>query len=121
MFRKMAIEINENVLLTIAGVIFVPIFVFLIKMIMEVANIRTKLDTFDSHIDESKSAIKKIADFGYELRAIKTALADIDGDLKYLFNSVHHEASSKGEKEPDRFGSRRQFKQRGVDNEENGQ
>lgn len=82
----MGIEINENVLLTIAGVIFVPIFVFLIKMIMEVANIRTKLDAFQAHIDETKVYIKKILDFDYEIRLIKTRLAEIEDDLKYLFS-----------------------------------
>ncbi len=111
----MAIEINENVLLTIAGVVFVPIFVFLIKMIMEVANIRSKLDTFEAHIDESKTSLKKIADFNYEMRAIKGTLADIDDDLKYLFNSVYQDTTtSRGEEEHNTFGSRRQFKKRGI-------
>lgn len=110
----MAIEINENVLLTIAGVIFVPIFVFLIKMIMEVANIRTKLDIFDAHIEETRSNIKKVSDFGYEIRAIKTSLSDIDDDLKYLFSTVHHDPTDVGGGPADTYGSRRTFRKRGV-------
>ncbi|MGE5661483.1 MAG: hypothetical protein ACM3X1_04475 [Ignavibacteriales bacterium] len=101
----MGLEINENVLLTIAGVIFVPIFVFLIKMIMEVANIRTKLDAFQAHIDETKAYIKKILDFDYEIRLIKTRLAEIEDDLKYLFSE-----RSNNKIYDEKRGARRRFR-----------
>lgn len=112
----MGIEINENVLLTIAGVIFVPIFVFLIKMIMEVANIRTKLDSFQAHIDATKDFIKHFTNVDYEIRWLKERLNDIEDDLKYLF-SDHHVGKGIGDSN-NTFGSRRRFKGGRNHNEE---
>lgn len=41
----MAIPIDESVLLTVAGLVFIPVFGFCIKMIMETGSLKAKLES----------------------------------------------------------------------------
>jgi hypothetical protein len=50
----MVVELNENVLLGLAGLVFVPVFIFCVKMIIEVGNLNAKTDTIKSDLKDLK-------------------------------------------------------------------
>lgn len=54
---KMVVELNENVLLGLAGLVFVPVFIFCVKMIIEVGNLNAKTDVIKSDIKDLKDKI----------------------------------------------------------------
>ena len=58
----MAIPIDESTLLTVAGLIFIPVFGFCIKMIMEMSSYKARMKEFDDHIIEAKEWKKEITE-----------------------------------------------------------
>lgn len=96
----MAIPIDENVLLGLAGVVFLPTFLFAIKMIMEVGNLKTKhdlevgaikqdIDNRFKRQDEANDRMQKEIDmlnqfsYGRDAKSIPSFLSDIKETLEH--------------------------------------
>lgn len=79
------VEIPESYLLTFLGVIFVPLFIFLIKMIIEQGNTKLKVDRMIDHIEESKTLIEHVHGHETEIKLIRQRLNQIEDELKHLF------------------------------------
>ena len=54
----MAILIDENILLGVAGLVFIPVLVFFVKLIIEVGNIKSKIDGINNQITKSETGFK---------------------------------------------------------------
>lgn len=81
----MAIPIDENILLFIAGALFIPLFGFLIKMIIEMSSNRAKFKTYDDHIEESKEWKKEINELLKTKSVADLRLNNIETDIKELY------------------------------------
>lgn len=75
------VEIPEAYIIFFLGVIFVPLFVFLVKMIIEAGKNATRLDLYDAHIEDTKKLPTTI-------ELIKQRLEDLENDVKELFRRV---------------------------------
>lgn len=51
----MAISIDENVLLFLAGAIFIPIIIFMVKLVVDVGIIKSSVATMQRQIDKLDS------------------------------------------------------------------
>lgn len=78
------VEIPESYLLTFLGVIFVPLFIFLMKMIMEQGNTRTKVENIIRHIEETKDLVKQVYEHTTEIKLIRQRLDQIEAEVKDL-------------------------------------
>jgi hypothetical protein len=87
-----AIPIDESSILTLTGLVFIPLFIFLIKMIIEQGKNNARLDTLDEHIKETKGHHTTI-------ELIRQRLEALEGDVKYLFRIAKYR------EERDRRGS----------------
>ena len=77
----MAIEIDENILMGAAAVIFVPLFVFFIKLIIQMGTIQGKIDSMNATIAEHKTAVTDLNEMLYEMKVIKHRLDRIESQL----------------------------------------
>src|SRR5688572_2694043 len=82
----MAIEIDESLLLGLAALIFVPVFLFCIKMIMKVGTIESKLDNVHQHISSSQKDSVELNAAKTELRLLEARVKGIEKDVDYLLS-----------------------------------
>jgi hypothetical protein len=73
-----AIPLDENILLTVAGLVFVPVFVFFVKLIIEVGNIKNKLDSIGEQIKETELSIEKIREHESDIRILKLRVDNLE-------------------------------------------
>ena len=102
----MAISIDENILLFIAGVIFIPVFIFFIKMIMEVGNIKNKVDGIDGFIKEFKVIIDKYRQDSTDLKILESRLSHVEDEMNYV-RKIHREEHPESRMEDEKFRSYR--------------
>jgi cell division protein FtsL len=74
----MVISIDENILMGAAAVIFVPLFVFFIKLIIQMGTIQEKITTMNNTITEHKTAVINLNQVLYEMKIIKERLDRIE-------------------------------------------
>lgn len=79
------VEIPETALLTLSGLIFIPLFIYLIKNVMEQGNIRSKLERYEQHLDDTKDFFSKFTNIDAEISFIKQRLHNLESDFKDLF------------------------------------
>lgn len=79
------VEIPETYLIALGGMVFIPLFIFLMKMIMEQSNTRSKLDLLDRHLEETKDYPSNMTSFRADVAYIKDRLTRIEEDIKHLF------------------------------------
>lgn len=75
----MAIPLDENLLLGVAGLVFVPVFIFFVKLTIEVGNIKNKLDGIGEQIKETEISIEKIRELASDLRVLKLRVDNLEG------------------------------------------
>lgn len=80
------VDIPESYLITFLGVVFVPLFIFLMKMIIEQGNTKTKMDSMMTHIEESKDLFNKVFGHETEIKLIKQKLIHIENEIRQLFS-----------------------------------
>lgn len=78
----MAITLDENVLIFVAGGVFIPLFVFLIKLIIEVGTIKGKIDTLTSSHVDTKRAIDAIVECQSDIRILKIRVDNLERDYR---------------------------------------
>lgn len=87
----MAVMIDENVLFFVVGAMFIPVFIFSIKMIIEFGNLKTKYDALKQEMenrferqDETNERVQKSLDllnqfsWGRSAKSVPAFLSDID-------------------------------------------
>ena len=79
------VEISESYLLFAAGAVFIPLFGFLIKMIIEQASNKNKIVEFEKHLDDAKEITKKVSDMDWQIKVLEQKLQELDQDLKEFF------------------------------------
>lgn len=84
----MAISIDENILMGAAAVIFVPLFVFFIKLIMQMATIQSQIQAMNASINEHKQAVTEFNRMLSDMRIIKLRLDNIEDQL-----NIRHKGS----------------------------
>lgn len=89
------VEIPEAILLGSAVGIFIPLFVYLTKMIMEMANIKNKIVSIEGHMQEAKEMYQKVIVIESELKVIKA-------DIIYKFDR-QEELNDRHDKSIDRL------------------
>lgn len=95
------VDIPESYLLTFLGVIFVPLFIFLMKMIIEQGNTKTKIDSMMTHIDESKDLFSKVFGHETEIKLIKQKLIHLENEIRQLFS--RNRSSNMGDRDGSYF------------------
>lgn len=89
------VEIDESILLTVAGMVFVPVFIFAIKMIMEVGNLKTRTDSTETYIKEAKEMYQRVIVAESEIKSMKQ-------DILYKFGR-QEELNDRHDKSIDRL------------------
>lgn len=79
------VEIPETYLLFFIGAVFIPLFGFLIKMIMEQSANKAKMDVFSKHIEETKDHPTNLAAVRADITYIKERINSMNQDIKHLF------------------------------------
>lgn len=74
----MTIQIDENILLAAAGLIFVPLFIFFIKLIIQMSAIQGKIDNINDTIKEHKESINELNNVLYEIRMVKLRIDNVE-------------------------------------------
>ena len=78
----MGITIDENILLGAAAVIFVPLFVFFIKLIIEMGAIKGRLEAMCGNIQEHKKAVDEMIKVQSDINLIKLRLDNIENQMR---------------------------------------
>lgn len=92
----MVVSIDENILLGAAVAVFIPLFVFLIKLIIEVGNIKGKIDAMCMNIEEHKRSVSDMNSIKTELKLIDMRLDNIDQELRTKKGAPMESDSSRG-------------------------
>lgn len=90
--RHNMVEVPTEYILVFFSVVFVPLFIFLMKMIMEQNKTVSRLDTYDEHLKETKGHHTTI-------ELIRQRLETLEGDVKELFRRIRNYNN-------DRYGDR---------------
>lgn len=94
------VEIPETALLTLSGLIFIPLFIYLIKNVMEQGNIKSKIEKYEKHLEDTRDFWSKFTNIDAEIGFIKQRLHNLEADLKDLFRrrtrEDHHGHNSEG-------------------------
>lgn len=80
----MAISLDENILLFIAGAVFIPVFIFFVKMIIELGSIKTKIDTLYSQIKGSEASVSKVVEQASDIRILKLRVDNVERDVDHI-------------------------------------
>lgn len=80
----MAISLDENILLFIAGAVFIPVFIFFVKMIIELGSIKTKIDTMYSQIKGSEASVGKVVEQASDIRILKLRVDNVERDVDHI-------------------------------------
>lgn len=78
----MGIQIDETILFGAAIAIFIPLFVFFVKLIIEIGNIKGKLEAMCNNIEEHKKALDNTNQMHTDLRLINLRLDNIESELR---------------------------------------
>lgn len=89
----MAISIDENILLGVAGLVFIPVLVFFVKLIIEVGTIKSKIDGLNNQISKSETGFSKIEEHSSDLRVLKLRMDNLEKDVDHLSKSANPESS----------------------------
>ena len=89
------VEIPETLLFGAAIGIFIPLFIFLIKMVMEQANTKNKLSAIDAHITDTKEWLKRLTDLETDLKILRITLKNIENNIMDLFGKKNRNTSSR--------------------------
>jgi uncharacterized protein YoxC len=90
----MAISLDENILLFIAGAVFIPVFIFFVKMIIELGSIKTKIDTLYSQMKGSEASVSKVVEQASDIRILKLRVDNLERDVDHLVKRTNPESSS---------------------------
>lgn len=77
------VEVPVEYIIVFVTAMFIPLFVYLMKMNNETAKNAARMDHFDDHIKETKTHHTAI-------ELIKQRLEDIENDVKELFRRVSY-------------------------------
>lgn len=75
-------EIPDAYLVLFFTGIFIPLFIFLMKMIIEQGKNSARLDKYDEHLQETKGITTMVA-------LVKQRLEDLERDVKELFRKFN--------------------------------
>ena len=78
----MAVSIDENILLGCAVAIFIPLFVFLVKLIIEVGNVKGRIETMCTNIEDYKKTVGDMNSVKTDLRLIDMRLTSIENEIR---------------------------------------
>lgn len=78
----MVVPIDENILLGAAVAIFIPLFVFLVKLIIEVGNIKGKIETMCDNITKHEKSVSDMIAVKTDLRLIEMRLNNIENEMR---------------------------------------
>lgn len=92
----MTVPIDESLLLGFMGMIFIPLFIFLIKMIITVGKIESRLDNLCQRFIEMKGERDNIVELQSDIRILKLRLDGMEEDISMLRGySKYYSSSSK--------------------------
>lgn len=78
----MAIPLDENLLLGTAGLIFVPLFIFFVKLLIEIGGIKNRLESVANQMSKYDTAYDYITEVKYNIRDIQRRLDQIERDFR---------------------------------------
>lgn len=78
----MPVSIDENILLGAGVAVFIPIFVFFIKLIIEIGNIKGRIETMCNNIEEHKKSLTDVNSIKTDLKLIDLRLDNIEEENK---------------------------------------
>jgi len=82
----MAISIDENLLLGIAALVFIPVFLFCIKMIMKVGTLESKIDNVTNHLVGTEKANRELTEAKTDIKLIELRVKGLEKDVDYLLS-----------------------------------
>ena len=80
----MALILDESLVLGIAGLVFVPVFVFCIKMIMKVGTLEQKIDALCNNVSGLITEKKEVDRLKQQVNLIEYQVRELVGDVDYL-------------------------------------
>ncbi len=86
----MAVQIDENILMAATALIFVPLFIFFIKLIIQMGTIQSKIETINEIVHEHKTAINELGEVLTEIRMVKMRLDHIEQQRQQQQGSNQH-------------------------------
>ena len=89
------VEVPETILFGAAIGIFIPLFIFLIKMIMETANTKNKMDLLQTNIQDMKDTLKRLANIGTDIKIFRLTIKNIEKDIMDLFSKKSRNTNHK--------------------------
>ena len=85
----MAIAIDENIMIGVAALVFIPVFLFCIKMIMKVGSLEQKIDQLFERI----SSLKDLDVIKTQINLIEYQLKELKEDMNSLMRKVSNSAA----------------------------
>ena len=79
----MVVSLDENLLLGASVAIFVPLFIFFVKLIIEIGGIKNSLQSMNDQIDDYKQTAGYVNDVRYDIRDIKRRLSEMESDFRH--------------------------------------
>lgn len=78
----MAIPLDENVLIFAAAGIFIPLFIFFIKLIIEIGVVKGKIDNLSIQSVDTKKAIDAIIECQSDIRILKIRMDNLEREVR---------------------------------------
>jgi hypothetical protein len=82
----MVIQIEETILIAVAGLVFIPVFLFCIKMIIELGNNKVKMEHMEDHIKKSAHYYDRIEKLDRIISVYEIKLEQHDKDISSLYD-----------------------------------
>lgn len=74
----MPIPIDENILIAAAGLIFVPLFIFFIKLIIEIGNMKIEQKSVQAQLSDQSKSLQLLNDVISEIKMVKLRLDNME-------------------------------------------
>lgn len=89
----MAVTVDENLLIAAGVGVFIPLFIFFIKLIIKFQELNSKLGQLCGHMDDNKKTIADVMDMKGDIREIYYRLDNIERSISRHNNGASHGGS----------------------------
>jgi ABC-type multidrug transport system fused ATPase/permease subunit len=82
------VEIPESYLIVFFGAVFIPLFIFLMKMIMEQGNTKSRIEILGTSLEESKELFNKVFENTTDIKLIKQRIGQMENEMKHVLRKT---------------------------------
>lgn len=94
----MVVSIDENVLLGVVLALFVPLFIFFVKLIVEIGAIKNRMESIVEEMKEYHLMIHEISGLHSDINLIKLRLENIERVIQQQQRQEHNSNKNTGSK-----------------------